>query len=44
MSDTWFFNMSFLNKYLRKVDPDMEIVTFYVRSLYTSIPHEYRKL
>ena len=31
----------FLNKCPREVDPDTEIVTFDVTSLYTNIPHEY---
>ena len=34
-------SVDFLNKCPREVDPDTEIVTFDVTSLYTSIPHEY---
>ena len=34
-------SVDFLNKCLTEVDPDTEIVTFYVTSLYTSISHEY---
>ena len=33
-------SVHFLNKCPREVDPYTEIVTFYVTSLYTSIPHE----
>ena len=33
--------VDFLNKCPREVDPDTEIVTFDVTSLYTSISHEY---
>ena len=33
-------SVDFLNKCPREVDPDTEIVTFDVTSLYTSIPHE----
>ena len=32
---------TFLFKCPREVDSDTEIVTFYVTSLYTSIPHEF---
>ena len=32
--------VDFLNKFPREVDPDTEIATFNVASLYTSIPHE----
>ena len=34
-------SVDFLNKCPREVDPDTEIVTFDVTSLYTSIPHKY---
>ena len=34
-------SVDFLNKCPREVDPDTEIVTFDVASLYTSIPYEY---
>ena len=34
-------SVDFLNKCLTEVDPDTEIVTFYVTSLYNSISHEY---
>ena len=34
-------SVDFLNKCPREVDPDTEIVTLDVTSLYTSIPHEY---
>ena len=34
-------SVDFLNKCPKEVDPDTEIVTSDVTSLYTSIPHEY---